>query len=309
MRSFSDVVGCRLPLQLAGMGSVGADAALPIAVSDAGGLGMVGGGGFPAEDLADLLREMARRTTGPFGVNFLVPFLDPAAVDVAATSAPVVEFFFGDPDAELVSRVHERGALAGWQVGSLDEASAAVAAACDYVVVQGQEAGGHVRGGEPLVPLLPVVAGATNIPVLAAGGLATARDVVEALHEGASAVRIGTRFLAASESIAHPEYVETVIRAQASDTVITRAFSLGWDAPHRVLKSSVEAANASSSDSIATVASPGGEWPVPRFSPLPPTTHTRGNVTAMALYAGTSVEGVDERKPAAEIVAELLAEL
>lgn len=309
MGSFAELVGCRLPIQLAGLGGVGADAALPIAVSEAGALGMIGAAAIPVEALADMLDEIARRTSRPIGVNFLIPFLDPAAVEVAAKKSPVVEFMFGDPDASLVDRVHEHDALAGWQVGSADEASAAFAARCDYVVVQGHEAGGHVRGAEPLRRLLSAVAASASIPVIAAGGIATGKDVAAALHAGASAVRIGTRFLAATESIAHPDYVDAVIGARASDTVLTRAFSREWDAPHRVIRSAIDAATASPTDTVATLVSPRGEWPIPRFSTLTPTTHARGNIAAMAMYAGTSVDGVHERKPAAEIVDELTAQI
>src|SRR5207253_2039809 len=81
---------------------------------------------------------------GPFGVNFLMPFVDPHAVEVAAGGSRVVEFFYGRPDVSLVDLVHAGGALCSWQVGSKDEALAAVDCGCDLVVVQGVEAGGHV---------------------------------------------------------------------------------------------------------------------------------------------------------------------
>src|SRR5204862_5122555 len=111
------------------------------------------------------------------GCNFLAPFLDAAAVEAAAAVVPFVECFYGDPDAGVVRRIHEAGgqALAAWQVGSRDEAVAAADAGCDVIVVQGVEAGGHVRGTTPLLELLSAVRDALGdgVPLVAAGGIAT----------------------------------------------------------------------------------------------------------------------------------------
>jgi NAD(P)H-dependent flavin oxidoreductase YrpB (nitropropane dioxygenase family) len=123
-------------------------------------------------------------------------------------------------------------------------------------------------------------------------------------------VRIGTRFLAAIESSAHPDYIAALLGASAADTVLTEAFSVGWpNAPHRVLRSCVTAAEASSDEIIATAQMAGEDMPVPRFASLPPSKAVRGNISAMALYAGTSVDGVRTRQSAAEIVSELCAEI
>jgi NAD(P)H-dependent flavin oxidoreductase YrpB (nitropropane dioxygenase family) len=106
-------------------------------------------------------------------------------------------------------------------------------------------AGGHVRGTIGLQALLDGVLEAVDLPVLAAGGIGTGRGVAAALSAGTSGVRIGTRFVAATEADAHPAYVEQLIAARAEDTVYTRAFSTNWpDAPHRCLRSCVAAAEA-----------------------------------------------------------------
>jgi nitronate monooxygenase len=300
---FTDLVGCRLPLQLAGMGGIG-DRSLASAVSAAGGLGMLGGVGLPPDALVDAVSG----SSGPVGVNFLMPFLDPNAVRTAAAHAPVVEFFYGDPDGSIVEIARDEGSIVGWQVGSVDEARAAVAAGCGYVVVQGAEAGGHVRGTQPLADVLASVLGAVDVPIVAAGGIGTASDVARALEAGASAVRVGTRFVAAAESSAHPEYVDALVAAGAEDTVLTEAFGNGWpDAPHRVLRSCVDAANAITDDTVGTMRMGDVEFPVGRFPPMTPNVSTTGNIGVMALYAGTSVSAVNERRPAAEIVAELCA--
>jgi nitronate monooxygenase len=97
------------------------------------------------------------------------------AVAEAARKARVVEFFYGNPRADLVGAVHAGGALAGWQVGSAEEAAAAEASGCDYVVVPGIEAGGHVRGRQSLDEVLWATRAVVNVPLVAAGGVATAQ--------------------------------------------------------------------------------------------------------------------------------------
>jgi NAD(P)H-dependent flavin oxidoreductase YrpB (nitropropane dioxygenase family) len=271
-------------------------------VADAGGLGMI----TPTDHTVEVLEGLASETSGRVGINFLVPFLDVGAVEAASSRTRVVDFHFGEPDARLVARVHQGGALAGWQVGSADEARAAVDAGCDFVIAQGIEAGGHVRGELPLLLLLDEVLNLVEQPVVAAGGIATARAMAAALAAGASAVRVGTRFVASTESGAHPRYVALVLRARATDTALTTTFSTGWpDAPHRVLRSCVEAAQAFRGDIVGEQHLDSSTTPIPRFAPPPPGGITTGEIDAMALYAGQSVGMVGDVKPAAAIVAEL----
>jgi nitronate monooxygenase len=299
---FTELVGCAAPIQLAPMPGA-ATPELVAAVASAGGVGMLGAPLFSADALARALGGIAERTRGAFGAGFLVPFLDRAALEVAASRARVVDFFYAEPDAELVGIVHRGGALAGWQVGSREEALAAVRAGCDFVAVQGTEAGGHVRGRLGLLPLLARVLDAVDVPVLAAGGIATPRDLAAVLAAGAAGARVGTRFLAAAESGAHPRYVEALLRASGEDTVLTEAFSVLWpNAPHRVLRSCVAAAGSHEGDVVAEVVSDGRRTPVPRFGVLVPTRETSGAIEAMALYAGEGVGSVVRVEPAADIV-------
>lgn len=311
MTAFTDLVGCERPLQLAGMGGGGSNPALCAAVSNAGGFGMLGAAGLPAALVDQMLDETTVLTTKPFGVNFLIPFLDRDVVARAASRCRLVEFFYDEPDASLVEMAHGNGALAAWQVGSADEAKAAVDAGCDVVVAQGNEAGGHVRGAKPVKEVLADVLDAVSVPVVAAGGIGSAAQVKAAIDAGASAVRIGTRFVAANESNAHPDYVAALVSASAADTEITTAFGVGWpDAPHRVLRSSIAAAEEATDDVLGTLRMGPVELPVMRFSVMSPTKDTTGNIAAMCMYAGTSVDGVREgRRPAAEIVAELCSEI
>ncbi len=283
--------GCRHPIQQAGMGGV-ATPDLAIAVARAGGLGMLSGT-IGHQALSAQLDAVP--VDAAIGVNFLMPFLDRAAVDEAAGRGPFVEFFWGTPEKKLVGIVHGGGARVGWQVGSTDEAKAARDAGCDVIVAQGTEAGGHVRGTLGLLPLLDEVRSVVNLPIIAAGGIGTGHAMAAALAAGGDAVRVGTRFIAAMESTAHPVYVDALIGATAEDTVVTTAFGDGWpNAPHRVLKSSIEAGH-----KLGAAHSWSPDWPQNTYT---------GAAEARALYAGQSVGAVRSRQSAADIVAELVGE-
>lgn len=305
---FTELVGCEVPIQQAGMGGV-AMPPLVHAVSGAGGVGMLGAVMIPPPVLIGMLDGLREQTRRPFGVNFLIPFVDPEAVRIAASRVRIVEFFYGDPDAQLVEIVHAGGALACWQVGSRAEAVAAERAGCDLIVVQGVEAGGHVRGQLSLLPLLDQVLDAVAVPVVATGGIATGRAMAAVLAAGADAVRVGTRFVAAEESTAHPEYVAALLAAQPEDAVLTQTFSLGWPhAPHRVLRSSIEAAQAGGGEIVGEMAMGEARMPIPRYATPCPTLGTTGDLAAMAQYAGQTVGSVTRRQAAGEIVREMAAE-
>jgi NAD(P)H-dependent flavin oxidoreductase YrpB (nitropropane dioxygenase family) len=299
---FCHLVGCRLPLQQAGMSRV-ATPALAAAVSEAGGLGMLGMARDRWAAAERQLAVVAGLTDRPVGASFLVPFLDLDTLAGVAERLPVVELFWGWPDAALVPAA----AITGWQVGSVDEAKAAVDAGCDYVVAQGIEAGGHIRATVPLTELIPAVRAAVAVPVIAAGGIGTARDVRAALALGADAVRVGTRFVAAAEADTHDGYVDALAAASPDDTVLTDTFSIGWpDAPHRVLASCDAAARRAGIDPVGSlVMADGRVVELHRRGTTPPTTTTTGEIGAMALYAGLGLGAVTGRQPAAAIVAEL----
>ena len=302
---FCDLVGCRLPLQLASLGGPVGTPELAAAVSEAGGLGMI-----PNPSSAGEVEELVARarvlTSEAIGVGFLIPFVSRDAVAEAGRRADVVEFFYGDPDEALIELARQRGAVVGWQAGSAAEAGQAADAGCGYVVAQGTEAGGHVRGTQQLDEVLAETLALVDVPVIASGGIGSAARAEQLLNAGAAAVRCGTRFVAAAEGDAHPAYVQALIAAGADDTVLTEAFSIGWpDAPHRVLRSSLDAASAFTGEVVATV----GTRSLPPFAPVPPTSATQGTVTAMPMYAGTSVDHVHNPMPAAAILTELTANL
>ena len=304
---FTRLVGCTVPLQLAGMGPISSPE-LTAAVSEAGGLGVITLARAPLDVVGQRLDRIRELTSRPFGVNLLIPYLDFEILDLSVRTARVIDFFWGTPDPELVRRVHEAGALASWQVGSLGEAAAAEAAGCDFIIAQGNEAGGHIRGTTALLPLLSEVLDAVSIPVLAAGGIGTARSVAAVLAAGADGVRLGTRFIAASESNAHPDYVRVLIAAGSEDSVRSSRFEIDCGlcpSTHGILRSAIENADAFQGEAVGEVEVFGERRPVRRFQGLPPSKAVSGTIEAMACYAGQSVESVKRVQPAAEIVAEL----
>jgi nitronate monooxygenase len=301
---------CELPIQLAPMGSVSATPSLPLAVAAAaGGHGMYPALGLPPAALAPVLDGLGERTRA-FGVNFIVPLMDRASLELAVERAPYVDLFLSDPDPALVAAVHAGGAVCGWQVESGGEARAAAAAGCDVVIAKAWESGGRKRiEGPALIPLLDAVLDAVSIPVIAAGGIATRRGVAAVFAAGADGVRVGTRFIASAESEAHPAWIEAVVRAGAGEAVVSSAFNVGMPTPgpHRVLRSSIDAAEALAGEEAGIVRLAGAEIPVARFGAVPPTRDSTGEIAAMPFYAGQSAGAVTRIQPAAEIFAELAA--
>ena len=274
---FTELFGCRLPLQLAVLGGIGTTE-LAQAVIEAGGLGMVPYGVAPP-------------SAAPAGTGFLMPYLPPVeAITAAARTVRLVEFFEGDPDPALVRAGHAAGALVSWQVGSLEEARQARKAGCDLVVAQGVEAGGHVRGTTPLDELLAQVVEEVDLPVVAAGGIGSADRVADLLDQGADAVRCGTRFLACPEAGTHPGYAAALLAAGSEDAVLTDHFDDGghWPARVRVLQASLAEARR-----------------LGNRSTMPPSRWAEDDPLGMACYAGLSVADLRAAKPAAEVVREL----
>lgn len=311
---FTELVGCTAPIQQAGMGSL-SNPRLAAAVAGAGGLGMISIYGVDPETIADIFEQLPRSVPGAYGANIIPLFVEPdqmgATIEASAAQARIVEFFYSDPDPELVDIVHARGALACWQVGSLEEAVAAEKAGCDLIVAQGIEAGGHVRGRISLLALLGEILDVVKVPVLAAGGIGSGRALAAVLAAGADGARVGTRFVASEEAEAHPTYVQGLIAANAEDTVYSEAFHVGWeDAPHRTLRSAVEAAGVFQGDIVGEGSSiyTGERYPVERFGSTAAHKGMTGAIEAMSLWAGESVSGVKRVQPAAEIVEELARE-
>jgi nitronate monooxygenase len=302
---FTELVGCQVPIQLAPMGSVSTPA-LAVAVANAGGVGSIAAMGLTAAELDQVLADMAARTTGVLAANFLTGDIDREAVAAAAARAKIVDFFWADPDPALVELAHRGGALCCWQVGSLDEAKAAADVGCDVVVVQGIEAGGHIRGHSRLRPLLESVLGQLDLPVLAAGGIGDGGAFAAVLDMGGAGVRAGTRFVATTESGAHPAYKQAVVDAAAGSTEITDAFSvcpLCASVPRaRVLGSCIRAVRDLPGETAGETTVAGRRIALPKGHGLPPGAAATGHIDAMAMYAGESAAAISAVEPVAQVI-------
>jgi nitronate monooxygenase len=306
-------LGVELPVVQAGMGGGLSRHELAAAVSEAGGLGTIAVNGAEA-----IRRELAaaRALTGrPLAVNVLLPFARRDWFE-AASEADVVVTFWGEPRRRT-------GGVWLHQCGSVEEARRAQAAGADGVIVQGVEAGGHVRGTTPALRLLEEARRALpDYPLLAAGGIAEREDVRAALDAGAEAAVAGTRFLLSEESRAHALYKERLLAAE--ETILTDLFGAGWPAPHRVVPNAATEhwtepprLNRLLNNLLAPGAryAPAGlqlrmiraQRPGSRLlSPAGPTDDAPETlVDAGALYAGETVARIGEIKPAAELVREL----
>lgn len=283
------------------------------AVAAAGALGMLCE--FDLEPSSARMTEaLSLAGDGVLGMGFFGHRMhdDLATFEEAAARLRVVEVFWTEPDASLVERARRSGdALVAWQVGSVDAAVAAVETGCDFVIAQGVEAGGHVRGTTPRDDLLDAVLAQVSVPVLSAGGIGAAEQVAAVIAAGAAGARVGTRFVATTESRGHPSYQQALVdAASGQETVLTEAFFRGWpDAPHRVLRSALEAAERFDGETVGRVVTPAEQRAVPRFAVSTPSRHFEGEIAAMALYAGTGVGDVRDVRPAAQVVAELVAGL
>ena len=219
-----------------------------------------------------------------------------------------------------MERAHAAGTKVFHQVGSVSEAQRAAAAGVDVIIAQGAEAGGHVAGEVSTLALVPrVVDAVAPRPVAAAGGIGDARGVVAVLALGAQAAVLGTRFLASTESRAHPQYKEKLLAANEGDTVRTILFGSGWpNAPHRTLRTAfvqqwlgqeARGQESRSDEPVVGRTVIGGQpMPVPRFVSLPPNCDAGGEIDSMSLLAGQGVGLVREVKPAGQIVHELVEE-
>lgn len=314
-------LGIEVPIVSAPLGGGGAGPELAAAVSNAGGLGLLGMGGVPAPLIREEIRETRKRTSKPFGVGLLLPFVESGEVEACVEErVPVLMLFWGDVRPH-VDKARRAGIPVLVQVGSVDEAKEAAAAGASGVIAQGFEAGGHVRGTTSLAALLPAVVEAVKpLPVIAAGGIADGRGVAAALTLGAQAAMMGTRFVCSEESRASREYKERIVRARAEDTVHTMLFDIGWpDAAHRVLRNKAieewEAAGRPPSgkrpgegEIVGRMTIDGAMTDVPRYFVGNPMTDFEGDMEYVALYAGHSCSLVNDVKPAAAIVRDVMRE-
>ncbi|MDQ1462825.1 MAG: nitronate monooxygenase [Actinomycetota bacterium] len=229
----TELFGIEHPVLNAPMGGGDAPGRLAAAVSEAGGLGLIGGttiGGV--EWLVEQIRIARGLTECPFGVGFISHLPNAAELMAAALreGVRIVAHSFADP-APFVDDAHAAGAIVMCQVRTVDAARHAADCGVDVVTAQGTEAGGHT-GMVSTLPLVPrVVDAVAPVPVVAAGGIADGRGVAAALMLGAEAVWIGTRFLATYECGVSDAYKARVVEATGDDTVLTDVFDIALGMP------------------------------------------------------------------------------
>lgn len=214
------LLGIEYPIIQGGMAWV-ATYQLAAAVSEAGGLGLIGAGGAPASWVREQIREAKKLTDKPFGVNLMLmnPEADEIAKVLVEEGVQVVTTGAGSPE-KYMAMWKAAGIKVIPVVASVALAKRMERCGADAVVAEGTEAGGHI-GEITTMALVPQVVDAVSIPVIAAGGIADGRGVAAAFMLGAKAVQIGTRFLAAEESIVHENYKNFVIKAKDIDSRVT----------------------------------------------------------------------------------------
>jgi enoyl-[acyl-carrier protein] reductase II len=324
--AFTQQYALDVPFISAGMGFL-ALPALVAAVSNAGGLGVLGVAPEPAPRLREMIHTVKSLTSRSFGVDFIVenialgPLTTDEHIDICiAEAVPVVVFFWHFPPAAWVERLHAAGAKVWMQLGSLDGAREAIRLGMDAVIVQGSEAGGHNRSTMGIFSLLPaVVEAVAPAPVIAAGGIADGRGVAAALALGADAVSVGTRLVASQEAYAHDEYKRRIVAASAEDIARTALFGPEWpDQPMRVIRNRVVREWAGRDHKTPPSSDPphiigrtvvlGQAYAMPKFSAILPTPDTTGDFEEMCLAAGEGTGLVKAIKPVAQIVPEMMDE-
>lgn len=216
----TEILGIEYPIIQGGMAWV-AEHKLAAAVSEAGGLGIIGAGGAPASYVREQIQKAKALTDKPFGVNIMLmnPEADEIAKVVVEEGVKVVTTGAGNP-AKYMEMWKTAGVKVVPVVASVAMAKLMERGGADAVVAEGTESGGHI-GSTTTMALVPQVVDAVDIPVIAAGGIADGRGFAAAFMLGAEAVQLGTRFVVAKESIVHENYKAMVIKAKDIDSTVT----------------------------------------------------------------------------------------
>lgn len=228
----NEMFGIKSPIIQGGMANI-ATGEFAAAISNAGGLGLIGAGGMSAEDLRENIRKCKTLTDKPFGVNIMLmhPQADEMAQIVIEEGVKIVTTGAGNP-GKYIPAWKEAGIFVMPVVASSLLAQRMERAGADAVIAEGTESGGHV-GEMTTMALVPQVADAVNIPVIAAGGIADGRQLAAALALGAVGVQVGTCLLAAEECPIHEAYKQAVIASGDNGTMVTGRIA---GTPVRILK-------------------------------------------------------------------------
>lgn len=215
-----DLLGIEYPIIQGGMAWV-ATHELAAAVSEAGGLGIIGAGGAPASWVREQIRQAKKATDKPFGVNLMLmnPEADQIAQIIAEEKVKVVTTGAGNP-GKYIQMWKDAGVKVIPVVASVALAKLMERGGADAVIAEGMESGGHI-GKATTMTLVPQVADAVEIPVIAAGGIGDGRGFAAAMMLGAEAVQMGTRFVTAKECTVHENYKQKIIKAKDIDSEVT----------------------------------------------------------------------------------------
>lgn len=321
--------GVRHPFACAGLAFAGMTPDLAIAVCKGGGIGALGVGFMPPEELRAKIRAIRAATDAPFNVNFIhsegLFFNDEQVKVCAEEGVPVVSFHWGHPSKENIRILRDAGVSFWEQVGDVDAAKRAVDDGAEVVIAQGWEAGGHNYGGLPTMVLLPQVVDAVgnDSMVLGAGGIADGRGVAAALSLGADGVWVGTRMVATHEAYVHEEHKQRLVEADGTDTVRSGIFGPDFPEfnPMRLLRNRVVEAYTDRLESVPTTRSEldklnvigttdfhGNKLTLHKFSVLLPTPEMSADWEEVPFLSGQGVGLIHSIAPASEVVESMMNE-
>ncbi|GHG86786.1 nitronate monooxygenase [Comamonas sp. JC664] len=304
---------------------------LVLAVSEAGGVGMLGVVPEPPDVLDVRIQTVQAGTQKPFGANLLIApdggqhRVTREHVDVCiARRVPIVSFQGDLPPADWVTALKGAGIRVWLQAPSLELARQALALGADGLIAQGRQASGINHSGLPTLALVRALRAMTDtVPVLASGGIADGLSAARALFHGADGVWVSTRMVASVEAYAHPDYKQRIVEGDAGDSDFTTVFGADWPGQRmRVLRNRVvrewtgregrvpmpvPAPERVGSTRLFPGTPGGTSVDIPRFSAFVPTPDTQGDLDEMAMPAsGASMARIESIQPAGQIVVELM---
>lgn len=299
-----DLLGIEYPIILAGMGGVSMHR-LVAAVSNAGGLGVIGAATLDADGLRHEIRATRKLTDKPFAVDLLAPIPDMIRPQMRVVFEENVRIFVAGlaVPQEFIAEMHTRGMIVIVMTGRVRHAIKSEEAGADIVAAQGTEAGGHTGeiGG---LALVPQVVDAVKIPVLAAGGIADGRGLVAALALGAQGVIVGTRFIATPEAQASRSYRDAIVESTEADTIRTRCYT---GKPARTIRNPYNQAWEKKLDQIQPFPMQVGisvAQGVMDYAGL----GGDGDATRDFMPAGQGMGMIESIKPAAQVLADIVSE-